>query len=113
MALKKDLLLKNGINVSYHRIAVLNEIINQSINIQVLSYLDEFKRIAEKDYEDIQEKISNNEEVTEEEMQKISEGFDTYIYHSNYQIDYQNDFDVKDAYEYLKSLEEFKDAEDI
>ena len=113
MALKKELLLKNGITVNYHRIVALNEIINQSIDIQLLSYLDESKRIAEKEFEDIQNKISKNEEATDEEMQKISEGFETYTYHSNYQIEYQDNYSVKDAYEYLKTVDEFKDAEDV
>lgn len=113
MALKKELLLKNGITVNYHRIVALNEIINENISIQVLSYLDESKRTAEKEFEDIQNKISKNEEVTEEEMEKISEGFETYTYHSNYQIEYQDNYSVKDAYDYLKTLDEFKDAKDI
>lgn len=113
MALKKELLLKNGITVTYHRIVALNEIINQSIDIQVLSYLNESKRIEEKEFEDIQNKISKNEEVTEEETDKITEGFETYTYHSNYQIEYQDNFYVEDAYDYLKTLEEFKDAEDV
>lgn len=113
MALKKELLLKNGITVNYHRIIVMNEIINQSIDIQVLSYLDETKRIEEKDFEDIQNKISKNEEVTEEEMQKISSGFETYTYYSNYQIEYEDNYGIKDAYDYLKTLEEFNDAKNI
>lgn len=113
MALKKELLLKNGITVTYHRIVALNEIINQSIDMQVLSYLNESKRIEEKEFEDIQNKISKNEEVTEEETDKITEGFETYTYHSNYQIEYQDNFCVEDAYDYLKTLEEFKDAEDV
>lgn len=113
MALKKELILKNGITVNYHRIVVLSEIINQNIEIQLLSYLDESKRIAEKDFEDIQNKVSKGEEVTDEEMQKISEGFETYTYHSNYQIEYQDNYSVKDAYEYLKTLDVFKDAENV
>ena len=113
MALKKELILKNGITVNYHRIVVLSEIINQNIEIQLLSYLDESKRIAEKDFEDIQNKVSKGEEVTDEEMQKISEGFETYTYHSNYQIEYQDNYSVKDAYEHLKKLDEFKDAESV
>lgn len=113
MALKKELLLKNGITVTYHRIVALNEIINQNIDIQVLSYLDESKRLEEKEFENIQNKISKGDEVSEEEMQKISEGFETYTYHSNYQIEYQDNYSVKDAYDYLKTLDEFKDAKDI
>lgn len=113
MALKKELLLKNGISVNYHRIITLNQMINQNIEIQLLSYLDESKRIAEKDFEDIQNRVSKGEEVTDEEMQKISEGFETYTYHSNYQIEYQDNYSVKDAYEYLKTLDKYSGAEDI
>lgn len=113
MALKKEVILKNGIIVNYHRIIGLNQMINQNIEIQLLSYLDESKRNEEKEFQDIQNKVSKGEEVSEEEMQKISSGFETYTSYSNYQIEYEDDFGIKDAYDYLKTLDEFKDAEDI
>lgn len=91
MALLKEKELENGVTVRYHRIVSINEIINNSIVIEVASYTSEEKR---------------NEDVPSSETKNV------FIDTKFYNIDYTSNYSVKKAYEYLKSLDEFKDAED-
>lgn len=50
MALNKKITAANGIELNYHRIALINIDINQQITILVRSYLNEDARNYEKDY---------------------------------------------------------------
>ena len=96
MALKKDIELNNGIVVNYHRISILTTYVNDSIVISIASYINEEKRDEEK------------VERTEEYSYDINNIITTFTEVT----EYSEDFDVKKAYEYLKTLDKFKDAED-
>lgn len=89
MAIKKKIQLENGVIVNYHRIVSLNKIINNSNIIEIASYTDEDKR--------------------------KEEGASTNIFiHTNYlQIPYDEKMTVSDAYEYIKTLDSFKNSKDI
>ena len=99
MALKKAKQLDNGIIVNYHRISFVKSFINEVILIEVLSYLDETNRKKEKE----------NENQIENDINFIN---NTLKINMIYQTDYIENFTISDAYSYLKTLEDFKDAED-
>lgn len=97
MALKKDKVLNNGIVLTYHRVVSVNSIINQTSLIEVGSYLNKEQREKEREW-------------------YASGGVDdlnVYISTAYYYKDYDKNLNVDNAYEYLKTLDEFKDAEDI
>lgn len=100
MALKKEIELDNGIITNYHRISSINTIINQRIQIIVYSYINNTKRIQE------EEELNNDVEIVE-----IA---NTYNFISSQMLtkEYEENFDVVAAYEYLKTLDIFADAED-
>lgn len=88
MALKKEIQLENGIIINYHRIITLQLVTNKSVDMIVASYVDEENR--DKDFLDnkiIQTKV--------------------------YTDTYQENYNIEKAYEYLKTLPEFKDAIDV
>lgn len=92
MALLKKIELDNGVTVNYHRIVSINKITNKSIVIEVASYTSEEKR--------------------QEELAKEGQVMDIYI-HTTYLNKEYNETDViTDLYDYLKTTEKFKDAED-
>nr|DAE01013.1 MAG TPA: hypothetical protein [Myoviridae sp. ctXVO17] len=96
MALKKKITEKNGIVTDYHRIAMLSVEVNQQCTILVHSYLTEDARIGEKQYRD----------------GVVSELPPHYVKGEYYNTDYDEDMNVKKAYEYIKSLPQFEGAED-
>ena len=96
MALKKEITLDNGIIVNYHRIVSLNKITNQANIIEVASYTSEEKRAEEQAY------YSNEE--TDKEM-------NVFINTIYFNKEYDENETIENAYEYLKTTEEFKDAE--
>lgn len=96
MALKKDIVLDNGIIVKYHRIEKIDIRVNRIILISVISYLNESEREKEKDFEP--DKGSPNV-VFKKEFTKEKE--------------YEENYSIKQAYEYLKTLPEFKGAENV
>lgn len=98
MALLKNIELENGIVTNYHRIVSLNSIVNNQNIIEVASYINQNKRKEEKEYYD-----SNDEDKS------MNVFIDTRYYNANY----DENMSVKTAYNYLKSLDEFKDAEDV
>lgn len=89
MAIKKKIVLENGITTNYHRIVSFNKIINKSIIIEIASYIDEEKRKGEED--------SNN----------------TFINTTYLQIPYDENMTISDAYDYIKALDNFKNSKDI
>lgn len=97
MALKKNIVLENGIPVTYHRVIGINNIINQETLIEVGSYINEEQRDKEKEWY----KNGGNE---------ASYVFFNTVYYS---IEYNKDLNVDNAYEYLKTLEIFEGAEDV
>lgn len=93
MALLKEKILENGIMVNYHRIVSLVSIVNNQNIIEVASYTSKDKR--------------------EEEKKADSEKINVYINTIYYNLDYDEEMNIKKAYEYLKELEEFSDAKDV
>lgn len=98
MALLKNIELENGIVTNYHRIVSLNSIVNNQNIIEVASYINQNKRKEEKEYYD-----------SDDENKSMNVFIDTRYYNT----DYDENMSVKTAYNYLKSLDEFKDAEDV
>lgn len=98
MALKKDIIMPNGLTLGYHRIALVTIDVNNSITILRYSYLNEEARNYEKAY--------SRGEIEGEPLFPYYE----YEYMS---LDYNENMSVKKAYEYLKTLPMFEGAEDI
>lgn len=98
MALKKKIELDNGITVNYHRIVSINKITNNSNIIEIASYTNEEKRQEEIDYYN-----------STEEDKSMNVFIDTtYI-----EKEYNENETIEDTYDYLKTTEKFKNAEDI
>ena len=91
MALKKTIKQRDGVTTSYHRIMFLQQTINRQNSIAVLSYVDEEAREAEK-------------RSILEQPYKVS---------TTYETAYDEEMTIEKAYEYLKTLPEFEDAEDV
>lgn len=89
MALKKEIIQEDGIATNYHRILYIQNAINECTSIAVMSYVETNARTRE------------------------SEGMETYRQATTYTAPYTEDMTPEKAYEFLKTLEEFKDAEDV
>ena len=98
MALQKEIVLDNGIKVNYHRIVSINKITNNSNIIEVASYTTKTKRDEEINY-------YNSEEENKE--------MNVYIDTTYINKEYSETETIEDTYSYLKTLDKFKDAEDI
>lgn len=94
MALVKSVELDNGVVVTYHRIVSINKITNKSIIIEVASYINESKR---------QEEI---------EKQELEEPMNVYIDTTYLNKDYDENETIEDLYDYLKTTDKFKNAQD-
>lgn len=92
MAILKPVINESGIPLMYHRISSLRQVTNGATQIQVCSYLSEAEREREK------------------EGDKDNPIYCPVDY---YQCDYIDGMTCSDAYEYLKTLPEFKGATDI
>ena len=90
MALYKEIRQSDGVTTKYHRILFLTKTVNRQNSIAVLSYVDEESRNSEQTNEMIPYKKS----IT-------------------YETNYDEAMTIEDAYEYLKTLSHFKNAEDI
>lgn len=97
MALKKDITLNNGIVLNYHRVVSVNNITNQISIIEVASYINEEQRNKEKEWYETNRQNDMN----------------VFIDTKYYSKEYDENLNVVNAYEYLKTLDEFIDAEDI
>ena len=113
MALQKEIELENGVTLNYHRITSLNKITNISNNIEISSYTNEKQRLKEKSYQDLQKRQANGEELTEEEQLQLNKGIDVYIETEYINLPYNENMTIEDAYEYLKTLDKYKDAIDV
>lgn len=101
MAIKKKVTAPNGITTEYHRIAMVKIDTNQQNTILVHSYLSEGGRQIEKNYEagmyrDLDEGLMNW----------------PYVDARYLNVEYDGEMTISKAYEWLKSLPEFEDAED-
>lgn len=94
MALIKEITLGSGIPVNYHRVVSINSIINHETIIEVASYVNKEKREEEKT------------------ALKENKPMDVYIFTNHLSMPYSQTMDVSEAYEYMKSLEDFKDSKD-
>lgn len=94
MALIKEIEESNGVVTKYHRVASLFIFTNEQNTIEVRSYTSIEKR--------------------EEEAGCIETGnwdnFNAFIEGKNYNIPYDQNMTIKDAYNYLKTLPEFEGA---
>ena len=96
MALSKPIKQSNGIILNYHRIADIRNVVNDKTYLDVISYVDR----EEREKEQKQPKYSPNKA----EIYKISK---------IYNMDYNDTLTIEEAYEYLKTLEDFEGSEDI
>ena len=94
MGLKKQIELDNGVITIYHRIVSINKITNVANIIEIASYTNEQKREEEK------EAIENGTEMN------------VFINTQYINADYDETSTIENTYEYLKTLEQYKDAED-
>ena len=97
MALKKDITLNNGIVLNYHRVVSVNNITNQQSIIEVASYINEEQRKKEKEWYETKSQGDMN----------------VFIESKYYSKEYDKNLNVDNAYDYLKTLEEFDSAIDI
>ena len=91
MALFKEIKQPDGVITDYHRILFLQATVNQQNSIAVLSYVSSEVRDGEK-------KNNSNR---------------SYMRSKTYETDYDPDMTIEEAYEFLKTLPEFKDAENV
>lgn len=93
MALKKAIELENGIIVNYHRIVSINKITNKTNVVEVGSYTSQEKR--------------------QEEIEKEGQEMNIFIHTYYFDKEYNENDTIKDLYEFLKTTEILKDAEDV
>lgn len=98
MALQKQIELDNGVTVKYHRIVSINKITNNSTIIEVASYTSKEKRQEEIDYY---------------ASTKLDKTMNVFIDTTYINVDYDENKTIQDLYEYLKTTDKFKDAEDV
>lgn len=98
MALKKKIKKTNGIELEYHRIAMVKIETNQQITILRHSYLNEEARQYEKDY-----------------AAGLIEGEPTFPYvdYEYMHFEYEDGMNIKKAYDWLKSQPDFINSEDV
>lgn len=113
MALQKEIEMENGVILNYHRITSLNKITNQNNTIEVNSYINETQREKEREYQDIQRKSAKGEILTQEEQEILNKGINVLVETDFINKEYNETEIIEDAYEYLKTLDKFKDAEDV
>lgn len=113
MALLKEIELENGVILNYHRIVALNKVTNMSNIIEVDSYISTSQREKEQIYQNLQVKNANKEELTKEEKQSLEKGINVFVEAEYINVPYNENTTIEDAYEYLKTTDKYKDAEDV
>ena len=98
MALQKEIILDNGIKVNYHRIVNTSILVNKSITIEVGSYIDNEQRNKEKQV------ILNNYETDDT---------DIFIHTTYIEMEYKEEINIEEVYNYLKTLDLFKNCIDV
>jgi len=98
MALKKKIKQPNGVELEYHRIAMVTIETNQQTTVLVRSYVNAEGRKYELDYAE--------GKITGEPVFPYTSG----AYRS---FEYSEDMDITNAYEWLKKQPDFEGAEDI
>ena len=98
MAIKKKFKARNGVELEYHRIALVNIEVNNQITVLRHSYLNEEGRRYEKDYE--KGKIKGEPAFP-------------YVDAEYMHMDYEDGMTVEKAYGWLKKQKGFEGAEDV
>lgn len=91
MALKKEIKQPDGVTTNYHRILRITNTINRQSSIAVLSYVDDEARTGEKDG-------------------AIAQPYQSAV---TYETTYDPNMTVEAAYDFLKTLPQFKGAVDV
>lgn len=113
MGLIKDVELENGIVLKYHRIASINKATNIKNLIEVNSYVNKTQREKEKEYQQLQLKnIYHNEDITEEDKENLEKGINVLVEADFVELPYDADMTIEDAYEYLKTIDKYKNSQD-
>lgn len=112
MALKKEIQLENGIILNYHRIANLSKITNISNTIEVNLYINAEQREKERRYQELQKRSTTNE-LTEIEQEELKKGINVLVESEYISIPYDETMIIEQAYEYLKTLDRYKDSENV
>lgn len=102
MAIKINVTEDNGVITEYHRIALMSIDVNQQNTILVHSYLSEDGRQIEKDY------AAGLYRDVDEGMLRFPYVSAEYIH-----ADYNPDMTISSAYSYIKTLDKFKNAQDV
>lgn len=102
MGLKKHVTLSNGVQLNYHRIAVMTQHVNVATILEVQSYTSKAKRVEEK------AALAANQEAGEVVVE-----CDVYVEGTFYNIPYDAEMTIPGAYNYLKGLSEFEGATDV
>lgn len=112
MALNKEIRLSNGILTTYHRLVSINKITNITCLLEVASYISKEARKLEEEYQNVQMKSSKGEDLTEKEKELLEKGIDVFIESEVISVDYSEENNIQHYYEYLKTIDKFKNAED-
>lgn len=102
MGLKKHVTLSNGVQLNYHRIAVMTQHVNVATILEVQSYTSKAKRVEEK------AALAANQEAGEVVVE-----CDVYVEGTFYNLPYDAEMTIPGAYGYLKGLPEFEGATDV
>jgi hypothetical protein len=109
MALQKEIELENGVTLNYHRVVSVNSITNISTTIEIASYVNEAKRLEEKEYQTLQMK----QDRTQEEEEQLEQGINVYIETEYIDLPYTKDMNVDSAYKYLITLDKYKGSKKV
>lgn len=101
MALYKEIELENGVITKYHRINTITHHINEQTIIEISSYTDASKREEEKNA------LKTARETGEYPVTNI------FIHTEYFNKKYQENDNIENAYEYLKTLDKFKGTKDV
>ena len=101
MGIKKDEVLPSGVPLSYYRIVSLTVVVNQQTVIELAGYVTQDARQTEQDAQSEAQETGEYPET------------DVFIDTRFISVDYDPEMSVTKAYEYLKSLPEWADAEDV
>lgn len=101
MGLYKKIKQPNGITLTYHRIESLNISTNATNLISVASYIDQEARDVERDAVSLAAQTGNGAMM------------DVYIRGRVYEAPYDQSMTISGAYGYLKTLDDFKGAQDV
>lgn len=101
MGIKKDETLPNGVPLNYYRIVSLTTVVNHQTVIELAGYVSKDARQTEQD--------------AQAEAQETGKYPETNVFiDTRYiEMDYDPEMSVTKAYDYLKSLPEWEDAEDV